>query len=186
MRQLKQGAPELFVCGVEPVSALIEQGIQQGASSAIQSPLFGPLEKRFHFRMRASTLYANLQFFTMRKIRLLSSRKCSGWPAERFLYAMAIGLIRVRGWHACEVGSLQNSIVGPVHIFSHARQGYMITEGDGLAYSYSLYDSFELVAQWADRIILVPSDAKGNGNSWFHPLLNCAGVLVCAIKEQSF
>ena len=62
-------------------------------------------------------------------------------------------------------------------------KGYMITEGDGLAYSYSVYDSFELVARWADRIILVPSEPKGKASSWFHPLLNSAGVLMCAIKD---
>ncbi len=60
---------------------------------------------------------------------------------------------------------------------------YMITEGDGLAYSYSVYDSFELVARWADRVILVPTGPGGKASSWFHPLLNSAGVLVCAIKD---
>jgi hypothetical protein len=62
-------------------------------------------------------------------------------------------------------------------------KGYMITEGDGLAYSYSVYDSFDLVARWADRVILVPSEPKGKANSWFHPLLNSPGVLMCAIKD---
>jgi hypothetical protein len=63
-------------------------------------------------------------------------------------------------------------------------KGYRITEGDGLAYSYSVYDSFGLIAGWADRLILIPSNADEKGTSWFHPLLNSGGVLVCAIKEQ--
>jgi hypothetical protein len=61
---------------------------------------------------------------------------------------------------------------------------YRITEGDGLAYSYSVYDSFEQVSQWADRVILVPlpsDDSKAT--SWFHPLLNSGGVLLCAFRE---
>ncbi len=65
-------------------------------------------------------------------------------------------------------------------------KGYSITEGDGLAYSYSVYDSFELIARWAGRVILVPmyTDTEDrHSSSWFHPLLNSGGVLVCALRE---
>jgi ubiquinone/menaquinone biosynthesis C-methylase UbiE len=72
-------------------------------------------------------------------------------------------------------------------VFTYVRtrgKGYMITEGDGLAYSYSVYDSFDLIAQWADRIVTVPC-GETNHSSWFHPLLTSAGVLLCAIKDES-
>ena len=55
-------------------------------------------------------------------------------------------------------------------------------EGDGLAYSYSVYDSYDLVALWADRIILVAAN-PGNASSWFHPLLNRDAILLVAFKE---
>jgi hypothetical protein len=55
-------------------------------------------------------------------------------------------------------------------------------EGDGLAYSYGVYDSYDLVALWADRIILVPAN-PGNAPSWFHPLLNRDAILSFAFKE---
>jgi ubiquinone/menaquinone biosynthesis C-methylase UbiE len=64
-------------------------------------------------------------------------------------------------------------------------KGYLTTEGDGLAYSYRFYDSYDLVSQWADRVILIPSSADEKSSSWFHPLLNSSGVLVCALKERS-
>jgi SAM-dependent methyltransferase len=63
-------------------------------------------------------------------------------------------------------------------------KGYRITEGDGLAYSYSVYDSYDLIARWADRIILIPASAGEKSASWFHPLLNSSGVLVCALRER--
>ena len=34
-------------------------------------------------------------------------------------------------------------------------KGYGITEGDGLAYSYGVYDSLGPVHRWADRVILI-------------------------------
>jgi hypothetical protein len=55
--------------------------------------------------------------------------------------------------------------------------------GDGLAYSYSVYDSYDLVALWADRIILVPAN-PGNAPSWFHPLLNRDAILLFALQRS--
>ena len=61
-------------------------------------------------------------------------------------------------------------------------KGYILDEGDGLAYSCSVYDSYDLVAQWADRIVLVPAN-RGNAPSWFHPLLNRDAILLFAFNE---
>ncbi len=60
-------------------------------------------------------------------------------------------------------------------------KGYLITDGDGLAYSYSVYDSFPLLSHWADRLILIPQDSQKFA-SWFHPLLTSSAILVCALK----
>jgi ubiquinone/menaquinone biosynthesis C-methylase UbiE len=62
-------------------------------------------------------------------------------------------------------------------------KGYRITDGDGISYSYSAYDSFDLLAAWADRLIVLPTEG-GKVRSWLHPLLNSPGVLACAIKES--
>ena len=71
--------------------------------------------------------------------------------------------------------------------YNYLRTGgrrYRITEGDGLAYSYSVYDSLEQVAQWADRVVLVPLPGDDHKSpSWFHPLLDSGGVLLCAFRE---
>jgi len=63
-------------------------------------------------------------------------------------------------------------------------RGYLISEGDGLAYSYSVYDSFEEIARWADRLILIPNGGEKAG-SWLHPLLTSGGVIVCALRENA-
>jgi hypothetical protein len=62
-------------------------------------------------------------------------------------------------------------------------KGYLITEGDGLAYSYSVYDCLDAVTRWADRVILVPTTGQLKNASWFHPLLTSSGILVCGLKD---
>src|SRR5262249_46018719 len=59
-------------------------------------------------------------------------------------------------------------------------KGYRITDGDGLSYSYSVYDSFNLLSSWADRLILVPAEAE-RARSWYHPLFTSGGTIALAI-----
>jgi ubiquinone/menaquinone biosynthesis C-methylase UbiE len=62
------------------------------------------------------------------------------WPARLFkLFLYKVGL-----WHAFD--------------FLRTRgKRYQISEGDGLFYSYSVYDSYDQVAHWATRILFLPS-----------------------------
>jgi ubiquinone/menaquinone biosynthesis C-methylase UbiE len=61
---------------------------------------------------------------------------------------------------------------------------YSISEGDGLAYSYSVFDSYAQLAAWADTILMIPTlDEQDAGiRSWFHPLITSSHVLLCGIK----
>lgn len=62
-------------------------------------------------------------------------------------------------------------------------RGYSISEGDGLAYSYSVYDSLDQLYEWADRVILVPTSSVQT-RTWLNPLLTSSHVLVCAFRES--
>jgi ubiquinone/menaquinone biosynthesis C-methylase UbiE len=61
-------------------------------------------------------------------------------------------------------------------------KGYRFSEGDGLAYSYSVYDSVEMLSKWADRMIVVPTDDV-KASSVFHPLTTSFHVLLCAVRD---
>jgi ubiquinone/menaquinone biosynthesis C-methylase UbiE len=62
---------------------------------------------------------------------------------------------------------------------------YTFSDGDGLAYSYSVFDSYQQLAAQTEQIWLIPTAADGGSNcqSWFHPLLTSTHVLLCAFKE---
>jgi hypothetical protein len=61
---------------------------------------------------------------------------------------------------------------------------YTISEGDGLTYSYSVFDSYSQLAKWADTIWLVPTENEKSVRSWLHPLITSPHVLLCAIKTR--
>lgn len=67
------------------------------------------------------------------------------------------------------------------HVKTRGR-GYVLSAGDGLAYSYSVYDSYDLLAQWASRVILIPTSPPSR-RSWAHPLLTAGQVLACALRD---
>jgi ubiquinone/menaquinone biosynthesis C-methylase UbiE len=60
---------------------------------------------------------------------------------------------------------------------------YTISEGDGLGYSYSVFDSYDQLAGKAKQIWLLPTTREqSNCKSWAHPLLTSTHVLLCAFK----
>jgi ubiquinone/menaquinone biosynthesis C-methylase UbiE len=60
---------------------------------------------------------------------------------------------------------------------------YSLSAGDGLSYSYSVFDSLSILQAWADRVVLVPTGLRG-GPTWSGPLLTASHVLVCAIRDR--
>jgi ubiquinone/menaquinone biosynthesis C-methylase UbiE len=62
---------------------------------------------------------------------------------------------------------------------------YTISDGDGLAYSYSIYDSYAQLAAWADTIWCLPTKMDQSPRSWLHPLLTSSQGLLCAMRTNA-
>ncbi len=60
---------------------------------------------------------------------------------------------------------------------------YTLSEGDGLAYSYSVFDSYDQLAARMQQIWLLPTAGGPAKLSWAHPLLTSTHVLLCAFKD---
>jgi len=182
LRDLKDALPELFVCGIEPVGGLVEQAVRsgntdcgpilQGTGDALPFPdaSFDAVCEFaiLHHHPEPSAVVKEM-LRVARKVVVIADSNRFG-QGSRGARLLKLGLYKTKLWRA-------------LNYLRTSGKGYRITEGDGLAYSYSVYDSFELMAQWADRVILIPG-AGEKAVSWFHPLLNSSGVLACALRES--
>lgn len=183
VRQFSSAMPELSVCGVEPVSALIEQAVRRnGLASASFVQASGEAlpfrDASFDVVCSSALLHHVPQPAVVVREMLRVARKAvvitdsnrfgQGKSAMRLLKLL---LYKMHIW-------------GAVNFVKTRGKRYLITEGDGLAYSYSVYDSFDLISTWAHRLILIPVETA-KPRSWLHPLLTSGGVIVCALKETN-
>lgn len=68
-------------------------------------------------------------------------------------------------------------------------RGFEQSEGDGVYYSFSIYDAMPMLTRWADRVWVVPTRepaSRGTLDVWVGPLLNAPHGLVCAHKDDSY
>lgn len=181
LREWKEILPGAFVCGVEPVTALLEQAAANGKNAGVSvvqgSGTTLPFaDSSFDVVCEFAVLHhvANPNAVVKEMLRVAkkavlisdSNRFGQGSRAARLI---KLGLYKSKLW-------------GAYNYVRTSGKGYRITEGDGVAYSYSVYDSFELLSKWADRLIFYSGTDK-KVTSWAHPLLNSGAVLVCALKE---
>jgi ubiquinone/menaquinone biosynthesis C-methylase UbiE len=181
LKEFASALPKARVCGVEPVAALVQQGVAAGNTETV-SLLQGSGESLpfadqsfdvvsefsilHHVEEPAKIVREMLRVARQSVVIADCNRFGQGsWPARIFKLA----LYKMGLWHA----------------FNFLRTGgkrYQISEGDGLFYSYSVYDSYDVVARWADRILLLTAGPT-RSTSWFHPLLTAEGVILIGIRN---
>lgn len=83
-------------------------------------------------------------------------------------------LIKIAAW--------KTGLWEPIDWIRTRGKGYTISQEDGLAYSYSVYDSYDQLADWADTIHVIPT-TTATCHSWLHPLATCSHALLVALKD---
>jgi ubiquinone/menaquinone biosynthesis C-methylase UbiE len=172
--------PGALVCGVEPVAALLKEaaGILRNVSLVRGSGESLPfMDRSFDAVCEISILHhvpdpAAVVLEMMRVANKMiiisdSNRFGQGSSASRWF---KLFLYKLRLWGT----------------FNYLRTGgkrYQISQGDGLFYSYSVYDSYDLIANWSERVILVPA-GPAKSNSWLHPLLTCESLILVAFRKN--
>lgn len=64
-------------------------------------------------------------------------------------------------------------------------KGYHISEGDGLAYSYSVYFQYPMLRAWAARTFVIPLRSERSSYAPFRtPWFSADEVLLCALKAE--
>ncbi|MGH9716607.1 MAG: class I SAM-dependent methyltransferase [Candidatus Acidiferrales bacterium] len=181
IRRLSADLPGIHACGVEPVGALIDQAIAksesfypmyvQGSGEALpfRDASFDAVCSFaiLHHVPKPSLVVGEMLRVARKAVLIVDSNR---FGQGRWAVRVAkLGLYKTGLWRLVNYAKTRG-------------KQYLFTEGDGVAYSYSAYDSFDQIAEWADRLMVIPAE-PGKARSWLHPLLTTGGVLVCAIKE---
>jgi ubiquinone/menaquinone biosynthesis C-methylase UbiE len=167
--------------GIEPVSALIAVAESAGIPSGLISLGNGyqlPFEDRsfdavfecgvLHHVKNPAAVVAEMTRVARRAVFLSDSNRFGqGSTAMRLV---KLGLCKSRLWNLARFVRTKGKM-------------YTISEGDGLAYSYSVFDSYSQLANWADQIVLLSTASDLPIDSWCHPLLTAPSVLLCAFKS---
>jgi ubiquinone/menaquinone biosynthesis C-methylase UbiE len=71
-------------------------------------------------------------------------------------------------------------------------KGYRYSEGDGIAYSYSVFDALPQFSKWADRTIMIPLDRnalkptyENKVSTLFQPILTSFHLMLMAVRDIS-
>jgi ubiquinone/menaquinone biosynthesis C-methylase UbiE len=182
LTEFASGLPGALVCGVEPVAALLKQAVDAGVLRSVplvrgtgESLPFGDGSfdavcefSILHHVPNPSRVVGEMLRVARKMIVITDSNRfgqgslLARW-FKLLLYKAglwtAFNYVRTRGKH------------------------YQVSEGDGLFYSYSVYDSYELIAEWAERVILVPIGPV-KSRSWLHPLLTAEALILIAFRKQ--
>jgi len=181
IRHLMDNMPNVTVRGVEPVAARIEEGVQkkniprgtviQGVGEAL------PFENAsidmvcafamLHHVTNPENVIKEMLRVARKGIIIIDGNRfgLGRWPIR----LLKLTLYKAGVW---KIANYLNT----------AGKGYNLTDGDGLFYSYSVYDSFDQIAEWAGQLIVLPNE-KCKARSWLHPLLTSGGIFLCALKE---
>jgi len=178
---LMEALPHAYVCGIEPVAALVENGVRRdealkraivrgaGESLPFADRSFDAVcsfALLHHVSKPETVIREMLRVASKAVIIVDSNRFGQGSKPARWLKLI---LYKMGLWPF-------------VNYLKTAGKGYLITPGDGLAYSYSVYDSLDCLAPWAGQLITIPSEPC-KATSWLHPLLTARGVILCAAKD---
>ena len=181
LRHFRAEHPAVRVIGVEPIGALIRHAVEmnsvpaslvgcaRGESLPFADATFDAVCELgiLHHVADPNAIVREMLRVARRAVFLSDSNRFGqgSWLGRR----AKLALWRLKLW--------------PLINFLKTRgRGYSISTGDGLSYSYSVFDSYDLLAAWADRIILIPV-SRTSDQSWQHPLLTAGQVLVCALRS---
>jgi ubiquinone/menaquinone biosynthesis C-methylase UbiE len=170
------------VRGIEPVPAMIEQaelnGIPKGM--VIQGSGYDlPFEDQsFDAVFECGVLHhvanpnrvVDEMIRVARKAIFLSDSNRFG-QGSYYARWIKLGLYKCRLWHTARFIQTKGKM-------------YTVSDGDGLAYSYSVFDSYSQLAAKTQSTWLLPTASDTPPRlSWAHPLLTCSHVLLCAFKD---
>jgi ubiquinone/menaquinone biosynthesis C-methylase UbiE len=182
MRYLSNKNPSVALHGIEPVGALIRQAVgTNGIAATSITKGFGDAlpfaDGRFEAVYECGMLHhAKDPNGAVREMMRVSTKAIFLSDENRFAHGST--LARWGKLFLCKTRLFRGA-----YKLKTLGKGYRLSEGDGLAYSYSVFDCAEMLSQWADRVILIPLD-DDKPTSVFQPVMTCFHILLCAVRDR--
>ena len=180
--RLAEGLSNTLICGVEPVEALVRQGISSGVNRGL--PLLLASGDALPFADKSFDAVCEFGMLhhvpeparVIQEMLRVARNVVVIFDANRFgqgplpLRIIKLLLYKLKLWNVFD--------------FLRTRgKGYQVSAGDGVFYSYSVYDNFHQIQQWAHNIDLFPI-AETYSSGWLRPLLTSGTVLLIAVRKK--
>lgn len=184
VRRLQSLLPSVEVIGVEPVPELVAQGHAKGIAEhalVVGNGTALPFaDASFDVVIATGVMHHVPQpRIVLSEMMRVARRAVFVSDANRF----GQGRVRARA------AKLALWSAGLWKAFDHVRtrgKGYMESEGDGVFYSYSVFDDLPLLSAWGERTVVVPLDPdprlRATWLARLGPLLTSSHVLVGAMR----
>jgi SAM-dependent methyltransferase len=174
--------PDLKVVGIEPIQALIDEAIKGGVPAGLIARGRGEAlpfnDGAFDAVCEFGVLHhASSPDEVLSEMMRVARKAVFISDTNRFGQGS-----RPSRWAKLALQSL--GLWGPANWLNTRGKNYFVSEDDGLAYAYSVYDSLPALTRWADRVMLVPTAVRDRGVGLSHPLLSSSHLLLAAIKED--
>jgi ubiquinone/menaquinone biosynthesis C-methylase UbiE len=170
-------SPGVQVVGVEPVAALIEASRSRDVATFVQgSGDRLPFPDGSFDAVCAMALMHHVPepARVIREMMRVARRAVVLSDSNRFGQGPVVARLAKLAMYRAGLWPLANRIRmrGKDHLWS---------EGDGIFYSYSVYDSLDLLSSWGDRVSLLGTSSGRTG--WTGPLLSSSSVMLAAVRE---
>ncbi len=181
IRYFMQRHPEMRVHGVEPVAGLRDQAINR--FGVPPSMITGDRGEALPFADQSFDIVC--EFGVLHHVRRPETVIAEMLRVARKAVFISDSNRFGQGsffWRRAKLTLYRCGLWWPVNFVRTRGRGYTISEGDGLAYSYSVYDNYPQVAAWAKQMVLVPTTPH-DSPTWKMPLLTSGHVLLCAFRK---
>ena len=175
--------PQLTLRGIEPVPALIAEGEKSGLPPGLTTQGSGDALPYADGEIDVVTCFGVLHHVprperVIREMMRVARRAVFISDANRFAQGRPLARFAKLALHGLGLW--------PAFDFIRTRgRGYMTSEGDGVFYSYSVFDSVRLLRSWTPHLQFVELETSPTVvGPWASSICNASTVLVGAIKDQ--
>ncbi len=179
---LRQRHPALTIDGIEPVEALLEVARQKlGPDGLVCGDGRGlPYRDQAYDVVIETGILHHVKRpeLVVKEMERVASRAI--FISDHNIFGQGTMPARITKWalYKCGLWTLAKLILTK-------GKGYHISEGDGLAYSYSVYFQYPMIRAWAARTFVIPLRSAGQSDVPLRaPWFSADEVLLCALKTE--